>query len=313
MQDNQKLIAILGPTASGKTRLAVALAREMNGEILSADSRQVYRQMDIGTGKDLDDYTRGGAPIAYHLIDILNPGEKYNLHAYQKDFHTAYQEIIKCGKTPILCGGSGLYAEAILRNYNLIEVPPNSTLRSKLQKLTDAELHALLKQHTTPHNTTDLDSRQRTIRAIEIAIYTQQKKTAVTNRPTIQSHANFALDLPREIRRLRITQRLNERLQQGLIEEVKNLMQRGVPEETLIYYGLEYRFVTQHLTGELSYQQMHEALNTAIHQFAKRQMTYLRGLERRGVPLIWLDATLPTGENVARILAHLKEVELGQA
>lgn len=307
MPQSAPLIALLGPTASGKTHLAVALARAVNGEILSADSRQVYRQMDIGTGKDLTEYTTGGEPVAFHLIDIRDAGERYDLFSYQRDFHLAYQSVIGRNRTPILCGGSGLYAEAILRNYRLVEVPPNRELRKQLSLLSDDELTERLKACTTPHNTTDLDSRQRTIRAIEIALATAQQPISPQKHPSIEEKICFALHLPRDLQRERITRRLELRMAQGLIEEVRGLLSQDIPSETLIYYGLEYRYITQHLLGELSFAQMRSALNTAIHQFAKRQGTYLRGLERRGIPLVWLDATQPTHTLVGTILGHLQK------
>lgn len=299
----QRLVAILGPTACGKTRVAVHLAALCNGEILSADSRQVYQQMDIGTGKDLDDYHLNGQPIAYHLIDICQAGQKYNLHAYLRDFHTAYSNVIARGKTPILCGGSGLYAEAILRNYNIIDVPPNPALRQRLARLTDQQLQDQLRQYGPLHNTTDLDTRQRTIRAIEIAAATAQAPAQEQALPTITPRAIFALDLPRDVRRQRITARLDARLQAGLVDEVQRLLDSGIPPENLIYYGLEYKFVTRYLLGELSYPQMRNQLNTAIHQFAKRQLTYLRGMVRRGLTLTWLDAMQPP-ETLAREIAE---------
>ncbi len=302
------LISILGPTACGKTHLAVQVALRLQGEILSADSRQVYRGMDIGTGKDLSEYQTAHGEVPYHLIDILEAGEKYSLFDYQRDFHTAHAGIVSRGATPILCGGSGLYAEAILRDYQLQEVPPNPTLREELQQLPTEELIKRLASYVALHNSTDTSSRARLIRALEIAITTDEQGDKPAIYAPIRIGPSFAIELPRALRRNRISQRLHARLAEGLIGEVEVLLKEGVPHATLRYYGLEYRFVTEYLMGERSYAGMVHGLEIAIHQFAKRQMTYLRGMERRGVRLIWLDGTADTKELVEReIVPRLRE------
>jgi tRNA dimethylallyltransferase 1 len=291
------MITLLGPTASGKTSLAVHLAYELGGEILSADSRQLYKGMDIGTGKDLDEYILHGRRIPYHLIDLVPAGERYSLFAWQRAFHRAYEDLVGRGiRYPILCGGTGLYAEAVLRGYHLPDVPPNPSLREELRGETLDELRVRLSSYGPLHNTTDLDSAQRAIRAIEIAEYIREQEAAGidhTEYPPIDSLI-LCLDLPREERRSRITLRLRERLEhQDMIGEVKGLLASGIPAEDLIYYGLEYKFVTRYLLGELSYDEMFVSLETAIHQFAKRQMTWFRGMERRGFTLHYIDALLP--------------------
>ena len=296
------MITLLGPTASGKTSLAVHLAYELGGEILSADSRQLYEGMDIGTGKDLDEYILHGRRIPYHLIDLVPAGERYSLFAWQRAFHRAYEDLVARGiRYPILCGGTGLYAEAVLRGYHLPDVPPNPSLRKELRGETLDELRVRLSSYGPLHNTTDLDSAQRAIRAIEIAEYIREQKASGidhTEHPPIDSLI-LCLDLPREERRSRITLRLRERLEhQDMIGEVKGLLASGIPAEDLIYYGLEYKFVTRYLLGELSYDEMFVSLETAIHQFAKRQMTWFRGMERRGFTLHYIDALLPMQDKV---------------
>ena len=291
------MITLLGPTASGKTSLAVHLAYELGGEILSADSRQLYKGMDIGTGKDLDEYILHGRRIPYHLIDLVPAGERYSLFAWQRAFHRAYEDLVGRGiRYPILCGGTGLYAEAVLRGYHLPDVPPNPSLREELRGETLDELRVRLSSYGPLHNTTDLDSAQRAIRAIEIAEYIREQEAAGidhTEYPPIDSLI-LCLDLPREERRSRITLRLRERLEhQDMIGEVKGLLASGIPAEDLIYYGLEYKFVTRYLLGELSYDEMFVSLETAIHQLANRQMTWFRGMERRGFTLHYIDALLP--------------------
>lgn len=295
------LLVLLGPTAVGKTAVAVQTAARLQGEVLSGDSRQVYRGMDIGAGKDLEDYTANGITVPYHLIDIVEAGEKYNVYQYQKDFFAAYNDIRRRGKTPVLCGGSGMYIEAVTRGYHLPDVPANPRLRNLLEQKSDGELIALLKSLKTLHNTTDTDTRKRTIRAIEVAMYQKEHPSPQEPLPAIK--ALFAgLWLPREQRRERITQRLHSRLQNGLIEEVEGLLQQGIPAADLIYYGLEYKFVTFYLLHKTGYDEMVERLNIAIHQFAKRQMTWFRGMERKGIPIHWLDASLPMNEKVEAIL-----------
>lgn len=283
------LITILGPTASGKTSVAVKLAAQIDAEIISADSRQVYRRMDLGTGKDIDEYTINGKNIPYHLIDIVEPGTKYNVYEYQKDFLKAYNDIRKRGKKVIVCGGTGLYLESILRSYRLSPVPQNEELRNRLKNKTLEELTYILKQYKSLHNTTDVDSAQRAIRAIEIADYYQH--TPIDDRPfpTLTSF-NIGIDVDRKTRRERITARLKQRLDNGMIDEVRALLNEGISPENLIYYGLEYKYLTLYVIGKLTYDEMFKQLEIAIHQFAKRQMTWFRGMEKRGVPIHWMKA-----------------------
>ena len=309
----QQMITILGPTASGKTPLATALAARIGGEIISADSRQVYRRMDIGTGKDLDDYvvsevrgTRCEVRIPYHLIDICEPGTKYNLFQYQQDFYDAYQDIRSRGVTPILCGGTGLYIEAVLKGYHLSPVPQNPELRASLEGKSLEELTQMLKElkaqtGSTMHNKTDVDSCQRAIRAIEIETYNLKHPMPRRELPAVSSLI-IGVDIARELRRQKITRRLKARLDEGMVDEVRRLLDEGIPAEDLIYYGLEYKFVTEYIIGRLSYDEMFRQLEIAIHQFAKRQMTWFRGMERRGFRIHWIDATLPMEEKVNKIL-----------
>ena len=298
----QKMITILGPTASGKTPVAARLAAEIDGEVISADSRQVYRRMDIGTGKDLADYVFDDNLIPYHLIDIREPGTKYNLFEYQQDFFDAYQDIRSRGKVPILCGGTGLYIEAVLKGYHLSPVPQNQELRNRLEGKSLAELTQMLtelKQKTgsNMHNTTDVDSCQRAIRAIEIETYNIEHPTPRRELPPVDSII-IGIDIDRELRREKITRRLKARLDEGMVDEVKALLEEGISPEDLIYYGLEYKFVTEYLIGQTSYDEMFTRLEIAIHQFAKRQMTWFRGMERRGFRIHWIDATLPMDEKI---------------
>lgn len=301
MADFRRLITILGPTASGKTTLAVALARQMNGEILSADSRQVYRQMDIGTGKDLSEY--GNVP--YHLIDICEPGTKYNLFQYQRDFLDAYQDICTRGTQPILCGGTGLYIESVLKGYALSPVPQNPELRQRLadktlDQLTDMLRDLKARSGQTMHNKTDVDSVQRAIRAIEIEEHNLH--TPMPERPFPQiPYIIIGVDIDRDLRRQKITQRLKARLDEGMADEIRRLLQQGIPAEDLIYYGLEYKFVTQYVTGQLSSDEMFRQLEIAIHQFAKRQMTWFRGMERRGFTIHWVNAAQPMEQKLDAI------------
>ena len=302
------LIAILGPTASGKTTLAAALAAELDTEIISADSRQVYRRMDLGTGKDLADYVVDGRQVPYHLIDIAEPGTKYNLFEYQRDFRQAYDDIRARGRLPIVCGGTGLYLEAVLRGYRLLPVPENPALRAALAGKTLDELTELLKTYKTLHNTTDVDTPKRAIRAIEIEEYYRQ--APVEERPFPQLHSLIVgISIGRDERRSRISQRLRQRLDEGMVDEVRRLLDEGIAPEDLTYYGLEYKFLTLYATGRLAYDEMVRGLETAIHQFAKRQMTWFRGMERRGFTIHWIDATLPTAEKVAIVRQLLAEEE----
>ena len=295
------LITILGPTASGKTPLATALADRLGTEIISGDSRQVYRRMDLGTGKDLADYTIEGRSIPYHLIDIVEPGYKYNVFEYQRDFLKAYESIVEKGKLPILCGGTGMYIESVLKGYRLLPVPENPELRASLEGKSLGELTRILEGYKKLHNSTDVDTAKRAIRAIEIEEYYKQQPPEFREFPTLKSLI-IGVDIDRELRREKITRRLKQRLDEGMVEEVRGLLAEGISAENLIYYGLEYKFLTQYAIGELTYEEMFHQLETAIHQFAKRQMTWFRGMERRGFTIHWLDATLSMEEKVERII-----------
>ena len=294
------LITILGPTASGKTPLAAHLADKLNTEIISGDSRQIYRRMDLGTGKDLVDYVVEGRPVPYHLIDIVEPGYKYNVFEYQRDFLKAYEDITSRGKMPILCGGTGMYIESVLKGYRLLPVPENPELRASLEGKTLEELTRILEGYKKLHNSTDVDTTKRAIRAIEIEEYYKQQPPEYREFPTLNSLI-VGVDIDRELRREKITRRLKQRLEEGMVEEVRGLLAEGIPAENLIYYGLEYKFLTQYAIGELTFDEMFNQLETAIHQFAKRQMTWFRGMERRGFTIHWLDATLPMEEKVEHI------------
>ena len=298
------IITILGPTACGKTTVATQLAARLTNshgepaEIISADSRQVFRGMDIGTGKDLGEY---GA-IPYHLIDICEAGEKYSVFEFQRDFLRAYHNIISHGRMPILCGGTGLYIESVLRAYRLVEVPVNPALRERLEGKSLAELTALLASYKRLHNTTDVDTSRRAIRAIEIEEFYREHRIEETNPFPSLNSLTIGLSIPRELRRERISRRLHKRLEEeGMVAEVQRLLDKGVAPEALISYGLEYRYLTLYLTGQLTYEEMVRLLEIAIHQFAKRQMTYFRGMERRGVAIRWVDATRPTADIVQEI------------
>ena len=294
-------ITIIGVTASGKTSLAVKLAYETGGEIISADSRQIYRRMDLGTGKDISEYTCNGKQIPYHLIDICEPGYKYNLYQYKRDFTNALKDIQSRGKLPIICGGTGLYIETVLKGYAMPEVPENKELRDSLADKTLEELTAILSQYKTLHNTTDVDSCKRAIRAIEIAEYYKtlpQPELEDTPLDTLL----VAIDIDRETRRANISKRLHQRLEDGMVAEVESLLNEGIAPEDLIYYGLEYKYLTEYVIGKTTYEQMVSGLEIAIHQFAKRQMTWFRGMERRGFKINWIDYNLSLDEKVARIL-----------
>ena len=298
------LITIIGPTASGKTPFAAALAHRIDGEIISGDSRQVYRHMDIGTGKDLKDYIVGDHKIKHHLIDIRDPGDKYTLYNFQYDFHNAYHDVKKRNKMPILCGGTGLYIESVLKGYQLMDVPKNEQLRESLKSKSLEELSMILSKYKTLHNKTDIDTKQRAIRAIEIA-YTQQ-----SHKDNDTFHTDFepidsliiGMNIDREYRRKKISTRLISRIEEGMIDEIKELLTRGISANDLIYYGLEYKFVTLHAIGKLTLQEMISQLEIAIHQFAKRQMTWFRGMERRGLKINWIDALLPMDEKVEQAI-----------
>ena len=294
------LITILGPTASGKTPFAAALAHKLNTEIISADSRQIYRGMDLGTGKDLDEYVHEGTLVPYHLIDIADAGFRFNLFMYQQEFLKVWQDCERRGIFPVLCGGSGLYVESILKAYRMTPVPENPELRERLACKSLAELSDILSSYRSLHNTTDTDTVKRAIRAIEIAEYYTTHEPVKGEFPEIRSLIVGVL-FDRETRRQRITERLHARLQAGMIDEVKGLLDRGIKPEDLIYYGLEYKYLTLYLTGELTYDEMVEQLNIAIHQFAKRQMTWFRKMERDGFEIKWLDGNMPLDEKVEQV------------
>jgi tRNA dimethylallyltransferase len=295
-----ELITVLGPTASGKTALAAALASELDAEIISADSRQVYKEMTLGTGKDLNEYIVNQKPVPYHLIDICNPGEKYNIFEFQHDFHTIFTSLKTRGKLAILCGGSGLYIEAVLKGYQLLDVPENRELRERLKDKTLDELENTLRSYKKLHNKTDVDSVQRAIRAIEIEEFYLKQPPARRDYAPIDSLI-IGVDIDRDLRREKISHRLKTRLEEGMLDEVKALLDSGIPAEDLIYYGLEYKYLTLHLTGKLPYQDMYNQLEIAIHQFAKRQMTWFRGMERRGFTIHWLKAEMPLQEKIAAV------------
>ena len=305
-----KMITILGPTASGKTDIAAHLAYELGAEIISADSRQVYRGMDIGTGKDLEDYIVNGTPVPYHLIDICDAGAKYNLFQYQEDFLKAYDDITSRGVQPILCGGTGLYIESVLKGYHLSPVPQNPELRASLEGKSLEELTVMLKElkakaGSNMHNKTDVDSCQRAIRAIEIESYNLENPIPVRDFPAIDSII-IGVNIDRDERRRKITNRLRNRLDDGMVDEIKQLLASGIPAEDLIYYGLEYKYITEYVIGKTSYDDMFRGLEIAIHQFAKRQMTWFRGMERRGFKIHWIDAMQPMDEKVKAIKELIK-------
>lgn len=294
------LLSIVGPTASGKTSLAVRLALAFDGEIISADSRQVYRGMDIGTGKDLGEYDVDGRQIPCHLIDIVEAGYKYNVFEYQSDFLRVWNDCRERGVMPVLCGGSGLYVEAVLKGYKLLAVPVNEELRAALSGMSLQQLSERLATYKKLHNTTEIDTPKRAIRAIEIEEYYRTHPYEEKDFPQINSLI-VGVDVSREVRRERITRRLHERLEDGMLDEVRRILDSGVPAEDLIYYGLEYKYLTLHLTGKLTYDEMVSQLNVAIHQFAKRQMTWFRKMEREGFDIRWLSAEMPMEERVQTV------------
>ncbi len=294
------LVTILGPTASGKTALAAALARELGTEVISGDSRQVYRRMDLGTGKDLKDYVVDGYPVPYHLIDIVEPGTKYNLFEFQRDFLKVYEELKGRGMMPVLCGGTGLYIEAVLKGYDLAPVPENPELRERLARKSLPELAEILSTYKKLHNTTDIDTVERAVRAIEIEEHYRSHPREAGGFPEIRSLV-VGVDIGRDMRRDKITARLKRRLDEGMPDEVRGLLAEGIPPEDIEYYGLEYKYLTKYVLGELTYGEMFRRLEIAIHQFAKRQMTWFRGMERRGIRVNWLDACLPTERKIERI------------
>lgn len=299
------MITILGPTASGKTDIAAHLAAELSAEIISADSRQVYRRMDIGTGKDLADYVVDRKRVPYHLIDIVEPGTKYNLFEYQRDFLEAYNDIRNRGKNVILCGGTGLYIESVLKGYRLIPVPENKELRHELEGKSLLELTSILERlkaenNSNMHNSTDVDTSKRAIRAIEIEMAYKEAHVEERTFPKIDN-VIIGVGIDRDLRRMKITRRLDQRLQDGMVDEVKSLLDSGIPADDLIYYGLEYKFVTEYILGKSTFEEMHRSLEIAIHQFAKRQMTWFRGMERRGFTIHWIDAADSMEEKINEI------------
>jgi tRNA dimethylallyltransferase len=300
------LLTILGPTASGKTSLAAALATRVDAEVISADSRQVYREMTIGTGKDLDDYIVDGKQVPYHLIDICEPGYRYNLFEYQRDFYRVYSRIQARGGVAVLCGGTGLYIESVLKGYQLPTVPENPTLRAALHGKSLEELTHILSSCKTLHNKTDVDTSQRAIRAIEIAVFGQAQSSSQQEYEPINSLI-IGLSIDRECRRQKITARLEKRLKEGLLDEVRRLLDNGVTPEDLMYYGLEYKYLTLYLLERITFNEMFSQLETAIHQFAKRQMTWFRGMERRGLHIHWIDANLPMEEKIEEIMCLKRE------
>jgi tRNA dimethylallyltransferase len=300
--EKYNLITILGPTASGKTAVAAQIASVLDGEVISADSRQVYRGMDLGTGKDYADYVVDGKPVPYHLIDIADAGYEYNVYEYQKDFLKIFEDVTNRDKLPVMCGGSGLYLEAILKNYKLIQVPNNDSLREKLSEKSLDELTQILRTYKNYlHNQTDIENTKRAVRAIEIEEYYLTHPEIDTGMPEIRSLV-VGVKFDRESRRKRITARLRQRLKEGMLDEVQRLLDSGLTPEQLTYYGLEYKYMTLHLTGQLTYQQMFDGLNVAIHQFAKRQMTWFRRMEKQGTEIHWLDGYMPLNEKVEKIL-----------
>jgi tRNA dimethylallyltransferase len=299
MTEACNLIAVIGPTASGKTSLAAHLASRMNGEVISADSRQVYRHMNLGTGKDYDDYTVNGARVPSHLLDIAEPGYKYSVFEYQRDFFHVFTDIHRRGKMPVLCGGSGMYIDAAVKGYKLIDVPCNEELRKELHSKSLDELNSILVSLKELHNTTDTDSSERAIRAIEIATFRHLNPDVTIDLPLVNP-VFIGILYERNTERERITDRLRNRLKQGMIEEVQQLLASGIPAETLVYYGLEYKYITQYLSGKLTYADMFSLLNTAIHQFAKRQRTWYRKMEKEGAVIHWLDGELTIDEKVEK-------------
>ncbi len=306
-KEKYDLVSIVGPTACGKTSLAVELALSIPGaEIISADSRQVYRGMDVGTGKDIAEYTRGGVTVPSHLLDIVDAGEKYNLFEFQRDFLVAYEDIKKRGAYPVMCGGSGLYVESVLKGYRLLPVPENPALRAELEEKSLEELTALLATYKQLHNNTDTDNKKRAIRAIEIEEYYRNCPVEERYFPQINA-LTIGVQVDREVRRERISRRLRERLACGMVDEVRGLLDAGLQPDQLIYYGLEYKYLTLYLTGAMGYDEMVSGLEIAIHQFAKRQMTWFRGMEKRGVQIHWVDAMRPLPELVEQIKTLLYE------
>lgn len=305
MKNNYNLIVVTGPTATGKTSLAVSIAEKFNGEIISADSRQVYRGMNIGTGKDIEEYHSFGHVIPYHLIDICDAGEEYNVFRYLNDFKNVYNDIISRNKLPILCGGSGLYIESVLKDYKLLNVPVNESLRTELEQKTDDELSEILKNNASIHNISDTSNRKRLIRAVEIALYQNDNTVAENNLPELK-YIIFAVDFEREALKKRITERLRHRFQNGMVAEAKTLLESGISKDKLVYYGLEYKYLAEYLDGQYSYNDMYQKLNSAIHRFSKRQMTWFRKMERDGIKINWIDGSLPLADKLKTVMTILE-------
>jgi len=301
------LITILGVTATGKTKLAVELTGILDGEIISADSRQVYKGMDIGSGKDLAEYTFNGKPVDYHLIDIVDPGYEYNVYEFNRDFYKIYNDIIARGKMPIMCGGSGLYLDSIISGYELKKVPVNKFLRKNLEEFNDEELISKLKSYGPLHNVTDIRDRERLVRAIEIAEFERQNSEEEEREPV--NSINFGIKFDRETIRNRITDRLHERMENGLIKEVEGLLDGGLTPEQLMFYGLEYKYITMHITGELGFDEMFAQLNIAIHQYAKKQMTWYRRMEKKGVKIHWIDGDINLDHKVTVVMGILRNYQ----
>jgi len=299
-----EILIVTGPTASGKTSLAVALADRLDGEVISADSRQVYRNMNLGTGKDYGDYVIHGKLIPYHMIDIVEPGYKYNVFEYQRDFQKVYNDLRARRKFPVICGGSGMYIDCIVSGYKMMEVPADAELRAELEKKTMKELTEILETYKPLHNVTDIDTKKRAVRAIEIEHYSSSRKEKQTLFPEIKPLV-VGLMSDRLKRRKRITMRLKKRLAEGMVNEVRDLLDKGIAPADLIYYGLEYKYITLYLTSKISYEEMFTRLETAIHQFAKRQMTWFRGMERRGIKINWIDGELPMEQKIDIVMGLL--------
>ncbi len=302
--DNIDLVVITGPTATGKTLLAANLAARLGGEVISADSRQVYRGMDLGTGKDLDDFLVDGMMVPFHQIDIADPGYEYNVYEFQRDFLQAYAEIKSRNKKPVLCGGTGLYIEAAIGGYRLQKVPENPALRKKLDTMEMKELVAMLGRLKTLHNITDTTDRERLLRAIEIASHEREHKAGSFDYPEINAKI-FGIWFDRPVLRRRITHRLEQRIAEGMVKEVEGLIGQGLKPDQLMFYGLEYRYLTHYVTGKISYDEMFRKLNTAIHQFAKRQVTWFRRMEKKGYDIHWIDGELPLESKINIVIESL--------